>query len=68
MLMFVLSLKVDYIHKYRTTRIFFRKSLRRFILPRANHSFLLECLNSTGLRDAAVTVLAEIALHPEIIR
>ena len=44
------------------------KSIRRFLLPRANHSVILECLNSTGLRDAAVTVLAEIALHPEIIR
>ena len=44
-----------------------KRSLRRFLLPRANHSVLLECLNSTVLRDAAVTGLAEIALHPDII-
>ena len=44
-----------------------KKLLRRFLLPRANHSVLLECLNSAVLRDAAVTGSEEIALHLEFI-
>ena len=44
-----------------------KKFLRRFLLPRSNHSVLPECLNSTGLRDAAVTDSAEISLHLELI-
>ena len=43
------------------------KSPHRLLLPISNHSFLLEFLKSTGLRDSAVTGLAEIDLHPELI-
>ena len=45
-----------------------KKLLRKFLLPRANHSVLMECMISTRLRDVAVTGSAEIALHLEIIR
>ena len=44
-----------------------KKSLHRFLLPRSNHSVLLECLNSTWLRDAEVTGSAYIALHSDPI-